>query len=517
MNSSNIYDHVIQSTADTNPHAGTQKLSELSWKPKGIILSGGPYSVYEKDAPLVDPAIFSQAYPILGVCYGLQVIAWNFGKDVLAGEKKEYGHATVSLQRHHGESNHIDNLCQNLGEEIEVYMSHGDKLASCPDGFVTIANTKNAPFAGIAHKTKPWYGIQFHPEVSHTPKGIELLRNFAVDVCGARQHWTMGNFVDKEIARVRAFVGEKGQVIGAVSGGVDSTVAATLMNRAIGHRFKAVLVDNGLLRQDEAQNVRKTLTEHFGVDLKVVDASERFLADLKGVTDPEQKRKIIGRNFIEVFEEEALRIAEAASGSSEAGNVEFLMQGTIYPDVIESSSVKGQHSSTIKSHHNVGGLPSQMRLKVVEPLRELYKLEVRQLGLELGIPEELVWRHPFPGPGLAIRIIGEVTPSQLALARKANEIFMSELVAEGIYREVGQAFAAILPVRAVGVVGDKRSYGQIVSLRAVETSDFMTADWYYFSKEFLKRVSLRITNEMPEISRVEYDLTSKPPGTIELE
>ncbi|EON60936.1 GMP synthase [Coniosporium apollinis CBS 100218] len=495
----------------------TQKLSELSWKPKGVILSGGPYSVYEKGAPHVDPAVFDLNVPLLGICYGLQEIAWHHGKNVLAGEKREYGHAYLDIQRHNSGAGHIDELFKGLEDNLEVWMSHGDKLSHLPDSFVTIATTSNAPFAGIAHTEKPYYGIQFHPEVTHTPRGTQLLKNFAVNVCRAEQNWTMSKFVDQEITRIRKLVGEKGQVIGAVSGGVDSTVAAKLMQEAIGDRFHAVLVDNGVLRLNEAQIVKETLTKHLGINLTVVDASERFLGLLKGVKDdPERKRKIIGNTFIEVFQEEAKKIADAAAGSSKAGEIEWLLQGTLYPDVIESISFKGP-SATIKTHHNVGGLLENMHLKLIEPLRELFKDEVRELGTQLGIPEDLVWRHPFPGPGIAIRILGEVTPDQVRIAREADNIFIEEIKAAGLYRDISQAFAALLPVKAVGVMGDKRVHDQVIALRAVQTTDFMTADWYPFDGQFLKRVSRRIVNEVKGVCRVVYDITSKPPGTIEME
>ncbi|KAI9834957.1 MAG: GMP synthase (glutamine-hydrolyzing) [Sarea resinae] len=494
----------------------TQKLADLSWTPKGIILSGGPYSVYEKDAPHVDPAVFELGVPLLGICYGLQEIAWHHGKNVLAGEKREYGHATLKVDRHTGKEAHVDRLFQGLDDDMEVWMSHGDKLSHLPPSFVTIATTSNAPFAGIAHLEKIYYGIQFHPEVTHTPRGIKLLENFAVSICKARQDWTMEKFVDKEIARIRAIVGEKGQVIGAVSGGVDSTVAAKLMNSAIGDRFHAVLVDNGVMRLNECETVKQTLTKHLGINLTVVDASERFLGLLKGVSDPERKRKIIGNTFIEVFQETARQIADAAAGSEKEGEIEWLLQGTLYPDVIESISFKGP-SQTIKTHHNVGGLLEGMHLKLIEPLRELFKDEVRALGTNLGIPEDLVWRHPFPGPGIAIRILGEVTPEQVRIARQADAIFIEEIRAAGLYRQISQAFAALLPVRAVGVMGDKRVHEQVIALRAVETSDFMTADWYPFDGHFLKRVSRRIVNEVNGVCRVVYDVTSKPPGTIEME
>lgn len=482
----------------------TQKISELPWKPKGVILSGGPYSVYWDDAPHVDPAVFDLDIPLLGICYGLQEIAWHHGKNVLAGEKREYGHARLNIRRDGGMGTISDRLFEGLGDNMEVWMSHGDKLSHLPPSFSIVATTANAPFAGIAHDSKPYYGIQFHPEVTHTPRGTKLLENFAASVCGARQHWTMDEFVGKEIARIRALVGEKGQVIGAVSGGVDSTVAAKLMHEAIGERFHAVLVDNGVLRLDEAKTVHETLTKHLGINLAVVDASKRFLDALKGVSEPERKRKIIGNLFIEVFQEKAKEIAAAAEGSPKAGNIEWLLQGTLYPDVIESISFRGP-SATIKTHHNVGGLPAAMHLKLIEPLRELFKDEVRILGTKLGIDEDLVWRHPFPGPGIAIRILGEVTPAQVKIARHADNIFIEEIKAAGLYRNISQAFAALLPVRAVGVMGDKRVHEQVIALRAVETSDFMTADWYPFDGLFLKKVSSRIVNEVDGVCRVVYD------------
>ncbi|KAL8776956.1 MAG: hypothetical protein Q9194_002828 [Teloschistes cf. exilis] len=495
----------------------TQRVSELDFLPKGIILSGGPYSVYDEYAPHVDSAVFDLNVPILGICYGLQEIAWQHDKgNVLAGEQREYGHAKLMFEPRASGTLQVNELFNDIVDDIDVWMSHGDKLSHLPESFTTIAKTKNAPFAGIAHSSRPYYGIQFHPEVSHTSQGTKVLANFAVRICKARQHWTMEEFVGKEISRIRALVGEQGQVIGAVSGGVDSTVAAKLMHEAIGDRFHAVLVDNGVLRLNEAKIVHKTLTEHLGINLTVIDASTRFLTDLKGVTEPEQKRKIIGRDFIEVFQETAKKIAAEAAGSSRAGEIEWLLQGTLYPDVIESIAFRGP-SQTIKTHHNVGGLPAAMHLKLIEPLRELFKDEVRILGTKLGIPEELVWRHPFPGPGIAIRILGEVTPAQVEIARQADHVFIEEIIAAGLYRKISQAFAALLPVKAVGVMGDKRVHEQVIALRAVETKDFMTADWFPFDGLFLKKVSSRIVNEVNGVCRVVYDVTSKPPGTIEME
>lgn len=481
-----------------------------------MILSGSPFSVYEDIAPHVDPAVFELNVPILGICYGLQELAWNHGKNVLASEKKEYGHASLHIHRHAGKEAHIDRLFHGLSDQIQVWMSHGDKLAKLPDDFEVIATTDSAPFAGIASTKKPYFGIQFHPEVTHTPQGISIIENFAVGICQARQEWSMEKFVDGEIERIRSQVGEKGQVIGAVSGGVDSTVAAKLMREAIGDRFHAVLVDNGVMRMNEAQQVQETLQKGLGINLTVVDASEKFLGRLSGVADPEKKRKIIGNTFIEVFQDTAKEITDAAAGSSTENKIEFLLQGTLYPDVIESISFKGP-SATIKTHHNVGGLLEGMHLKLIEPLRELFKDEVRALGTNLGVPDDLVWRHPFPGPGLAIRILGEVNPEQLRIAREADVIFVEEIKAAGLYNNISQAFAALMPVKAVGVMGDKRMHEQVIALRAVETKDFMTADWYPFDGEFLKRVSRRIVNEVNGVCRVVYDVTSKPPGTIEME
>ncbi len=482
----------------------TQKISELSWKPKGIILSGSPYSVYADDAPHADPEIFNLGVPILGICYGMQEIAWLNGKGVASSDKREYGHAVL----------HVKDSSSPLFKGVDntqVWMSHGDKLNSLPKGYKVIATTNNAPFAGISHETEQIYGIQFHPEVTHTAEGKTLLKNFAVGICNAEQSWTMANFIETEINRIRAIVGPTAEVIGAVSGGVDSTVAAKLMKEAIGERFHAIFVDNGVMRLNEREEVHKTLTEGLGINLTVVDAADEFLGLLKGVTDPEKKRKIIGNNFIKVFE----RVA-AGIKPKDGQEIEFLLQGTLYPDVIESISFKGP-SQTIKTHHNVGGLLKDMKLKLIEPLRELFKDEVRALGEILGIPHDLVWRHPFPGPGIAIRVLGEVTPSQVEIARKADYIFLEEIKLAGIYQEISQAFACLLPVKTVGVMGDQRTYDQVIALRAVVTVDFMTADWYDFDSKFLRKVARRIVNEVPGVARVVQDITSKPPATVEWE
>ncbi|KAK9465870.1 hypothetical protein V1512DRAFT_264911 [Lipomyces arxii] len=481
----------------------TQKIKDLAWKPKGVILSGSPYSVYAPDAPHADPAVFELGVPILGICYGLQELAWSHGGKVSGSEKREYGHATLHVSDDSSLFKGID--------EFQVWMSHGDKLSELPEHFKVIATTNNAPFAAIVHDELPIYGIQFHPEVTHTRGGKVLFHNFAIEVCKCEQNWTMENFIDTEIERIRALVGPEGEVIGAVSGGVDSTVAAKLLNDAIGDRFHAIFVDNGVMRLNEAQQVHATLTEGLGINLKVVDASELFLSKLKGVTDPEKKRKIIGNTFIEIFEEESAKLDKASGGK-----IEYLLQGTLYPDVIESISFKGP-SQTIKTHHNVGGLLENMKLKLIEPLRELFKDEVRALGTLLGISHELVWRHPFPGPGIAIRILGEVTPSQVEIARKADYIFIEEIRKAGLYDSISQAFACLLPVKSVGVMGDQRTYEQVIALRAIETVDFMTADWFFFDAKFLKTVSSRIVNEVAGVARVVYDVTSKPPATVEWE
>ncbi|TFK98908.1 GMP synthase [Pterulicium gracile] len=503
----------------------TTKLDELNFKPKGVILSGSPYSVYHPDSPHVDPAVFDLGVPILGICYGLQEMAWNLKGEVTQSDHREYGFAQLQIKRGiEGTSTGVDALFEGLGDEMQVWMSHGDQLAAMPQDFHVVGLTNTAPFAAIAHNSKPFYGIQFHPEVTHSPRGKEVIGRFIVNICKCRTDWTMSGFIDKEIERIREICGPTGRVIGAVSGGVDSTVAAKLMHTAIGDRFHAIMVDNGVLRLNEATKVNTMLNKDLGVNLTVVDASSLFLSRLEGVEDPEQKRKIIGNTFINIFEEEAAKIEAMAEeeeeeggtqeGKEKKGKVEWLLQGTLYPDVIESISFKGP-SATIKTHHNVGGLLKDMKLKLIEPLRELFKDEVRSLGRLLGIPAPLVNRHPFPGPGLAIRILGPVTREQVKILQLADEIYIEEIRRAGLYDEISQAFAVLLPVKAVGVMGDARTYEQVIALRAVQSEDFMTADWYVFPADVLRRISSRITNEVKGINRVTYDISSKPPATVE--
>lgn len=467
-----------------------------SIQPKGIILSGGPGSVYENDAPHTCKEIFQLGIPVLGICYGLQEIAYQLGGQVARGTKWEYGHATCKVVEQ-------SDLFRDVPETFSVWMSHGDLVTQLPPLFIPIAETDNCSFAAIYAKPHI-YGLQFHPEVTHTEYGLQILKNFVVHICHCRCDWTMEDFIEQCIASIRQQVGSA-KVIGAVSGGVDSTVAAVLTSRAIGTQFEALLVDNGLLRRDEANQVVHRLRDTCGVQLRYVDASSLFLQLLQGVVDPEEKRKIIGNTFIKVFEKEA-----SASGAS------FLLQGTLYPDVIESSS-HGGPSVTIKTHHNVGGLPDKMNLKLLEPLRELFKDEVRAVGKLLGIPEDSIYRHPFPGPGLAIRILGQVDQHRLEILRHADSIYIEELKSANLYRCISQAFAVLLPVKAVGVMGDTRSYEDVVALRAVETVDYMTAKWYPIPATVLEKISSRIVNEVKGVNRVVYDITSKPPATIEWE
>jgi GMP synthase (glutamine-hydrolysing) len=466
-------------------------------KPAGIILSGGPKSVSDAGAPKCDASIFDLGTPVLGICYGMQLMASSLGGRVAPARQREFGHATVAVQEPGALFDHVQ-------PEIRVWASHGDFVAAAPDGFSVNATSANAPVAAMSHAGRRLYGLLFHPEVVHTESGLEILKNFAYGVCGCSGDWTMASFVEEATARIRAQVGD-GRVVCALSGGVDSTVAALILHRAIGDKLTCVFVDNGVLRLDEALQIRKRF-ERLQLPLRFVDASGLFLSRLAGVTDPEQKRKIIGATFIDVFEEQAPSL----------GQVDFLAQGTLYPDVIESVSIVGQ-SALIKSHHNVGGLPDRMRMKLVEPLRELFKDEVRAVGRQLGLEEEFVVRQPFPGPGLAVRILGEVTPPRLDLLRRADAVVSEEVKRAGWYESLWQSFAVLLPVQSVGVMGDERTYEYTIAVRAVESRDGMTADWARLPHDLLATISSRIVNEVRGINRVVYDISSKPPSTIEWE
>ena len=477
-------------------YANMARVTALS--PKGFILSGGPNSVYDANAPTLPDYVLDAQIPVLGICYGMQALTHRIGGKVVPGTEREYGPAHVRI---------VDPsaaLFVDLPDSLPVWMSHGDRVEALPEGFRVLARSENDIIAAIGDDARRIYGTQFHPEVHHTPQGAEMLHRFLYDICGCAGTWTPEAFIEQAVARIRAQVGQETVILG-LSGGVDSAVVAALIHKAVGEQLTCIFVDTGLLRRDEAKQVEATFHEALSMKLVTVDASERFLTALAGVIDPEEKRRIIGEQFIRVFEAEARRL----------NDVKFLAQGTIYPDVIESADSQTAHR--IKSHHNVGGLPEDMDLALVEPLRDLFKDEVRQVGLALGLPEKLVWRHPFPGPGLAVRILGEITPERVATLQAADVIFLDALWDAGLYRETAQAFAVLLPVRSVGVMGDGRTYGNAVALRAVTTEDFMTADWARLPYDLLGKVANRIVNEVTGVNRVVYDVTSKPPATIEWE
>jgi GMP synthase (glutamine-hydrolysing) len=470
-----------------------------SLKPEGIILSGGPSSIYEKGSPAVDSAILTLGIPVLGICYGMQFMVHALGGKVAHAEMREYGLAELSIKA-------SDGLFNNVEAQTRCWMSHGDSIVSLPDGFEITASTPNTPIAATVHREKQFYGLQFHPEVEHTPMGKTMLSNFLFSMCGCKKSWSMKSFAREAVEQIRETVQSKKVILG-LSGGVDSSVTALLIHKAIGKNLTCIFVDNGLLRKNEGEKLKVTLKQNLDINIRFINAKSKFLTPLAGITDPEKKRKIIGKVFMEVFEAEAAKIKGA----------EFLAQGTLYPDVIESQSAFGGPSSVIKSHHNVGGLPKNMKLKLVEPLRYLFKDEARALGAEIGLPEEMIWRQPFPGPGLAIRVIGEITPKRLLILREADDLLLEEIRKAGYYRRLWQSFAVLLPIKSVGVMGDKRTYENIVAIRAVTSQDAMTADWAKLPHQLLGTISNRIINQVKGVNRVVYDISSKPPSTIEWE
>ena len=480
-------------------------------EPNGIVLSGGPASVYDKGAPQVDPAIFSLGIPVLGICYGLMLMAHHLGGQVRFTGRREYGAGTLDVTD-------SSKLFSGLGPQVDVWNSHGDEVTALPSGFRIAARTESSPFAAVEDPERKLFGLQFHPEVAHTPRGREIIQNFVYHICHCAMDWTMGSFIEDACQRVRAQVGDQKVVLG-LSGGVDSSVTAALLHKAIGDQLTCIFVNNGLLRAREEEMVQRVFGENFHIRLKYVDASERFLSKLRGITDPEQKRKIIGNEFIDVFQHatEELLAEDKRIGAGDHSGYRFLAQGTLYPDVIESVAIGGNPAHVIKSHHNVGGLPEKMHFELVEPVRQLFKDEVRQAGLQLGLPKEVVYRQPFPGPGLAVRILGEVTEEHLQILREADTIVTSEMEASDWYYRVWQSFAVLLPVRSVGVMGDQRTYENTIALRVVESQDGMTADWVRLPNELLARISSRIINEVKGVNRVVYDISSKPPSTIEWE
>jgi GMP synthase (glutamine-hydrolysing) len=487
----NVYSVLYQ------PNVSAGKLQQLGVK--GIIFSGGPASVYAPGAPTCDPKIFTLGVPVLGICYGMQLGCKMLGANVAPAASREYGRTQLEIIS-------SDKLFSGMSGTTTAWMSHGDQVNTLNEDFTPLAKTPTCPYAAVRHKDGLFYGVQFHPEVTHTPKGKEMLRNFLYDVCGCSGDWQMSDFTEETVKTVREKVGSA-KVICGLSGGVDSAVTASLIHKAIGDQLVCIFVDNGLLRKNERDGVASTFRDHFHIDLRIVDWSRQFLTKLAGVTDPQQKRRIIGAEFIEAFKSEAKKIT----------NVKFLAQGTLYPDVIESGNKDGNLAANIKLHHNVGGLPKELGFELVEPLRDLFKDEVRLVGEYLGLPEDMVWRHPFPGPGLAVRVIGDITEERLAILRDADEILIEEIKSAGLYRKVSQTLAVLVPVKTVGVMGDERSYGNVIAVRSVDTTDFMTADFSQIPFEVLGRISTRIINEVRGVNRVVYDISSKPPATIEWE